>query len=699
MPKASPIQSIFNKGEISPLLYGRVDFEPLKSALATCINSVPMIQGGVTRRPGTMFVNPVKTQTLATRLVRFEFSNVQAYVLEFGNNYIRVYMNHAQVLSGGNPVEITTTYTTAELFDLNFTQSADTLYIAHPSHKPAKLTRSSHTSWALSSISFIDGPYMQANGTATTLTASAATGAVTVTASATTGINGGSGFLTTDVGRAIRIRAVKSDWGWGIITARSSTTVVTVTLQHDLGTTVAADRTVTTSVPNATAATDDWALGLWSDTTGYPGVVMFHEDRLTWMGSASATQTVNASVTGSYETQSPTEWDGSVIASDALNFTLNSGDVQIIKWAMSDERGLLIGTQTGEWIVKASDSNQALSATNISAKQSTRHGSSRVPVIRSNKAALFVQRAGRKLRELAYVYTIDGFQAPDMTVLSEHITKGGIVDAAYQQEPHSVAWAARADGALLGMTYERDQNVIGWHRHFIGGFSDSGKTTPPIVESVVTIPEPNGNFDELWMICKRYINGAVKRYIEVMTKFWERGDTQTGAWFVDCGLQYSGSPATTISGLSHLEGETVDILADGAAHPQRTVTSGQITLARAASVVTIGYGYNSDGQTLRDNSGAGDGTALGKTQRTHRIAFLLHDALGIQTGKDFVNMQPIIFREADDPAGQMTPLFSGIRSFTWEGDYTTDNYVCWRFYQPFPGTIEAIMPQLETQDR
>lgn len=700
MPKASPIQSNFNKGEISPLMYGRVDFEPLKSALAICLNSVPLIQGPVTRRPGTMYVGPVKTQSAKTRLVRFEFSNVQAYVLEFGNNYIRVYMNHAQVLTGGLPVEITTTYTTAEIFDLVFTQSADTLYIAHQNHAPAKLTRSSHTSWTLSAISFTDGPYMDANGTSTTMTASACTGSVTVTASAVTGINSNTGFQTTDVGRAIRIRAVKSDWGWGVITARASTTSITVQLSHDLGTTVASDRTVTTNITNGEAATDDWALGLWSDTTGYPGVVAFHEDRLIWAASKSATQTVNASVTGSYEDQSPTEWDGSVIASDALNFTLNSGDVQIIKWMLTDERGLLIGTQTGEWIVKASDSTQALSATNISAKQSTRHGSKgSIPVIRSNKVALFVQRAGRKVRELAYVFTIDGFQAPDMTVLNEHVTKGGIVDAAYQQEPHSVVWCPRTDGILLGMTYEREQNVIGWHRHSIGGFSDSGKTTQPIVESVVTIPEPNGNYDEVWMICQRYINGAVTRYIEVMTKYWERGDDQTGAWFVDCGLQYSGAPSTTISGLSHLEGETVDVLADGASHPQCVVSSGAITLNRASSVVTVGYGYNSDGQMLRDNAGAGDGTALGKTQRTHRIAFLLHDTLGLEVGKDFNNLEPIIFRNVDDDAGTDTPLFSGIKTFPWEGDYTTDNYVCWRFYQPFPGTIEAVMPQLETQDR
>jgi hypothetical protein len=154
--------------------------------------------------------------------------------------------------------------------------------------------------------------------------------------------------------------------------------------------------------------------------------------------------------------------------------------------------------------------------------------------VRAGKSVLYVQRAGRKVRELAYVYEVDGFRSPDMTVLSEHITKGataalsGVKDMSYQQEPQSLVWVPRNDGVLLGFTYERDQKVLGWHRHVLGGYSDAGHTAAPLVESVACIPSADGTRDEVWMIVKRYINGAVKRYVEYMTKIWEKDDAAGG---------------------------------------------------------------------------------------------------------------------------------------------------------------------------
>ena len=342
MPKVSPIQNAFNAGEISPLLYGRTDFDSYKSALKVCLNQIPLIQGGTTRRPGTYFCNEVKDSDSFTRLIPFKYSTTQAYMLEFGHHYIRFIRNNVPITATtqgitaatqANPVVITysgsDTYTTndhieidgvlgmtelngrrfvitntdtgtneltlgnldgttvdgtnyepyvsggtvglvieiASLYDeadlprIKYTQSADVLYLVHPDYQPHKLSRTSHTAWTLTVMTntlLIDGPYFPVNSTVTTLTPSSTTAAsMTVTASAVTGINGGVGFKTTDVGRLIRIKH-SSTWGYVIVLAWVSTTVVTCKVVQTLG---------------ATTATADWRLGLYSTTTGYPAEI------------------------------------------------------------------------------------------------------------------------------------------------------------------------------------------------------------------------------------------------------------------------------------------------------------------------------------------------------------------------------------------------------------------------------------------
>jgi len=403
---------------------------------------------------------------------------------------------------------------------------------------------------------------------------------------------------------------------------------------------------------------------------------------------------VQLSVTGNYVNHAPTAYDtqGTVTDAHAMNFTLSSNDVQNVRWMSGDSDGLLIGTVAGEWTVSPTSLGGALTPTNVNAKQMTSYGSAQIRGVKVGSTTLMVQRSQRKVRELTYIYYENKYRAPDLTVLAQHITLGGVTEVAYQQEPNSILWAVRGDGVLLGLTYERDQNVIGWHRHELGGAG-------VVVESVAVIPAPDGTRDELWLVVKRTVNGSTKRYVEYMTKLWERGDDQQEAVFADSSLQYDGSATDTVTGLSHLEGETVGVLADGAQHPDCVVSSGGITLNREASKITVGLQYNSDGQTLRDNGGSANGTAQGKTQRTHRVTFRLYEALGLLAGPTFDELTPHITRTTATPAGQMVPLFSGDDSDTWEGDYTLENLICWRFAGMFPGTLLADMPQFSTFDR
>jgi hypothetical protein len=671
--KASPLKDSFNAGEISPLMAARVRIDKYASALETCENMIPLVQGGVTRRPGTMHVHEVKDSSVFTRLVPFEFSVTQAYQIEFGNLYCRFYKDHGIIESSPGVIyEVVTTYTTAELADLKFTQSADILYITHPSHKPALLVRYGHASWSLISITLYDGPYLPINVTTTTITPSATTGAITLTASGAT-------FVSTDVGRIVRIKH-STTWGYAEITAFTSNVLVNATVVYTFG---------------AATASATWRLGLYSETTGYPSCSMFFEDRLFFGGCTQYPQRIDGSSSSQYGIFSPSNTDSTVVDSNAVAFSLNSNDVNVVRWMMDDEKGLMVGTVGGEWCVRPSSLSSALSPTNITAKRSTAFGSANVQAVRAGRASLYIQRAGTKVRELAYVYEIDGFRSPDMTVLSEHITKGGLTAISFQQEPWQILWFVRNDGQLIGMTYERDQEVIGWHRQIIGGSYSTGDA---VVESVSCIPSPDGTSDELWLIVKRTIFGSTKRYVEYITPAFDEDDT-INAFFVDSGLTYDGVPATTITGLDHLEGQEVSVLTDGAAHPARTVVAGSITLALPASVVHVGLGYNADVGTLNIEAGAADGTAQGKTKRIHKVTARLHKTLGLKYGPNSSNLDTMTFRSSSDFMGSPPELFTGDKEVEWNGHYEKEGKMYFRQDQPLPFTLLGLFPQLHTQDR
>lgn len=742
MAKASPIQTSFNAGELSPKLYGRVDFDKYRSAVATSLNGVSLIQGGWLRRPGTMYVAETKDSSKAARLVSFEFSTTQAYILEFGHQYIRFYKDNGQIESGGSPYEIASPYGSTELDSLQFAQSADVLYIAHPDYAPRKLSRTSHTSWTLTEITFDWPPFLTGNvDTAQTILASATTGTVTLTATGftfdetlhvgsywklsetigskhdqwktdtsvslndqwyyagnvyeATNLNGNN---KTGTRPPIHTEGTESDGKISWTYRHSGSGYVKITAVAAGGATATA--TVVSRLPDSvtSTATWQWAEGAWSEKNGYPAALTFFEDRLWWAATSNNPQTMWASVSGEYENHNAAPVAGIVTDDAALALTLNAGQVNVIRWMADDEKGLMVGTVGGEWIVGPATTTEALSPTNILALRSTTYGCAAIQPIRAGKAVLYVQRAGTKVRELAYVFEADGFRAPDMTLLSDHITSGGIVDTAYQQEPHSIHWAVRTDGTLLALVYDRDQDVVGWHRCVLGGNSDASGTQAQ-VESVAVIPSADGARDELWMVVKRYIDGATKRYVEYLTKFWEDGDDQEDAFFVDCGLTYSGAAATTISGLDHLEGETVSVLADGATHPDATVSSGQITLDRSATKVHVGYGYNSDGKSLRLEAGAQDGTAQGKTKRIHRVVIRLNESLGLKVGPSFDNLDTVYFRTSADEMDTAPALFTGDKEVLWDGDYETEGQLCWRQDQPLPLHILALMPQVVTQDR
>jgi hypothetical protein len=733
----------FTAGELSPRLDGRNDLAKYSAGCATVENMVIYPHGAAARRPGTQYVASVKTPANKTRLIPFEFSTEQTYILEFGNEYIRFYRNNGQIESGGLPYEISTPYLTAELFDIKFAQSADVMYLTHPNHQTRKLSRTGHTSWTLAAVEFTNGPYLDTNTTATTLTTSAHTVGAgrTLTASAVTGINSGSGFLPTDVGRQIRFRD-----GYGIITARTNTTVVTIEILINMG--------------SSTASTN-WSLGSFSTTTGFPSCVSFFEQRLVFAASINNPQTVYFSKSGDYENMDA-NIGGTVADDDAIVYTIASNQVNAIRF-LTSARTLIIGTAGGEFVVSGGGDNSPITPTNIMIKKQSNYGAANVDAISVGNTTLFLQRAKRKIRELAYNFDVDGYIAPDLTILAEHITEGNVVEMAYQEEPLAIIWCVRGDGQLIALTYQREQEVVAWHRHIIGGVFGTGNA---VVESVAVIPTDDSEY-ELYMIVKRTIDGATARYVEYLHTFNFDETDNTSFNFLDSQLGLSKSQTTLtadinatdttisvasvsglsasgkikiggeiisyaaissldltgctrgqnittatshtsgdtvkevvniIAGLDHLEGQTVSILVDGATHPTKVVASNQITLDRFGTDVKVGLQYTSILKTMRIDAGSQDGTSQGKTKRIYEVTARLFETVGVEVGPDLNNMERIPFRTSADPMDQGIPPFTGDKEVEFRGNYDTDGFMMVRQTQPLPLTLLSLYPRLVTND-
>ena len=742
----------FTGGELSPRLDGRNDLNKYASGCKTLENMIIYPHGSAARRSGSRFVAEVKSSAAKTRLIPFEFSTTQTYMMEFGNQYIRFYKDNGQILEGdktisgatqANPVvitatshgysngdeisitsvagmtelnnkrylvankttntfeitdvdgtningtgftayasggvanrvfEISTPYLTAELFDIKYAQSADVMYITHPNHEVEKLSRTGHTSWTLTDVDFTKGPMQDANTTDTTLNPgqSAVGTGISLVASAVTGINSGSGFLSTDVGRFVFLNG-----GYAKITGVTDTTNATITIITAL---------------SGASATADWRLGSFSDTTGHPSSVTFFEQRLVFAGTSNEPQTLFFSRSGDYENMDA-NIGGTIADDDAIIYTIASNQVNAIRF-MTATRTLIVGTAGGEFTVSGGGTDVAITPTNILIKKQSNHGAANVDAISAGNATLFLQRAKRKIRELAYNFDVDGYLAPDMTILAEHITEGGITQMAYQQEPNQIVWMTRNDGELIGLTYQREQQVTAWHRQIFGGSFGSGNA---VCESVAVIPTDDTEY-QVYVIVKRTINSVTRRYVEYLNNYDFTETDNTTFNFLDSQLEYSGSATTTITGLEHLEGQTVSILADGSTHPDKTVSSGAITLDRSSTKVKVGLSYTSLLQTMRLDAGAANGTSQGKTKRIYDISLRLFESVGVEVGPDLSNMERIPFRSSADDMDTAIPVFTGDKEIEFRGNYETDGFIFVRQTQPLPLTVLSLYPNLVTND-
>ena len=588
MPRTTLALTSFVSGELGAKLDGRTDFNKYATGAKTLENFLVHPQGAATRRVGTKFIAEVKNTAAKTRLIPFEFSTTQTYILEFGDQYIRFFKDKGQILSGGSAYEIASPYLEAELFDIKFAQSADVMYLCHPNHDVRKLSRTGHTAWTLATVSFTGSPSLPISG-----------------------------------------------------------------------------------------------------ANNRPSCVSFFEQRLVFANTITNPQTLWFSKAGDYE-----NFTTGTNADDAMIYTIASNQVNAIQY-LKAVRTLIVGTSGGEFTVSADGTDASITPTNVTIKRQSSFGSSGVDAIPAGNAVLFLQKAKRKIRELAYNFDSDGYVAPDLTILNDTVTKSGVNQMIFQQEPDSIIWCVRDDGVLAGLTYQRSENVVAWHRHIFGGAFGSGNA---VCESAASI---SGTLteDELWVIVKRTINGATKRYVECFSDFDFDETDATDFKFLDSHLNYSGSATTTLSGLAHLEGQSVSILADGSVHANKTVSSGSITLDRSVTKACVGLAYDSVLQTMRIEGGAAEGTSQGKTKRISKVVLRLFETVGVKVGPSLTQLETVPFRTTSSPMGQpVSTLIAGDKTIEFRGDFDSDGFIFVKQDQPLPLTVLAIYPTLVTSD-
>jgi len=668
MARSAPAISTFTAGEISPRLEGRVTIEKYREGLSTLTNMIVQPHGGVTRRPGTEYLGEVKDSSSVTRLIPFEFKTSDTYALEFGNQYMRVFRNGLQVLedSEKNVAAISLADPGVFTSGSHGLSDGDEVYLYNDSGDMTELAARN---------------YLVANVTSNTFTLQDLFGNDIDTTGFTA--YGGSG-ITVD-----KLYQISTPYTSAQINdvrfAQSADTMYLVHPSHAIRTLSRTDHNAWTI---ATATITGSPTPALTGTDNYPSVVSFFEQRLVFGATNNNPQTLWFSKSADY-----LNFTTGTADDNALIYTIASNKVNAIRY-LSATRILNIGTSGGEYVLTTTNSGPVTPTSTVIRKYSN-YGCIDSEVVQVADVTLFAQRGARKVREFRYIGEVDvaGYAAPDITILAEHLTEGGIQEFAYQQEPESIIWARRTDGTLLGLTYRREEEIVAWHKHVIGGSFNGGQA---VVESIITLPTDSGE-DELYMIVKRTINGTTKRYVEVMKTFDFGGDT-TAAFFVDSGLVYAGSATTTLSGLYHLEGETMSVLANGATHADKVVSGGGIGLDFSATSGAVGFGYTSEMQTLRLESGSSDGTSQGKPKRIHDITVRFHETVGAEVGTDSANADRIFFRDSSMNMDEAVPLFTGDKEIEFAGGFTDGDRIYVRQSQPLPMTVLALYPRMNTFD-
>lgn len=618
MANIRTLQRSFSGGEISPEMFGRNDDAKYQSGLARCRNFITKPQGPAENRPGFAFVRAVKDSTKKVRSIPFTYSTTQTMVIEMGPGYFRFHTQGATLMSGGVPYEIANPYAEADLFDVHYVQSADVLTLVHPNYAPRELRRLGATNWQLTTLSFAasiaapGAPSLSAAGH----TAVKYTYYYVVTAVDSEGVSESAASAASSVGGNLFETGATVTISWAAVTGASRYNVYKLQggLYGYIGQTTGLS-IVDDNISPDLGKTPPLYDSVFGGAGEYPGAVSYFEQRRCFAGTTNKPQNIWMTKSG---TESNMSYSLPIRDDDRIAFRVAAREANTIRHIVPLTQLLLL-TSSAEWRVTSVNSD-AITPSTISVRPQSYVGSSNVQPVIINNTLIYGAARGGHVRELAYNWQASGFITGDLSLRAPHLFDTfDIVDMAYAKAPQPMVWFVSTSGRLLGLTYVPEQQVGAWHWHDTDG----------VFESCTVVAE--GGEDALYCVIRRTINGASVRYVERMAS--RQFSDQADAFFVDCGATYSGVPADVISGLGHLEGKTVSILADGAVHPQRVVTGGSITLDIEASTVQIGLPIEADLQTLPLAVQLQDGSfGQGRFKNVNKVWLRVYRSSGIFVG-------------------------------------------------------------------
>lgn len=753
----------FAAGEITSEMFARIDTDAIQTGLAVCRNFEVLPHGPVVNRAGFDYVLEVKFSTRQTRIIPFIRSQAQAFTLELGHLYVRFHTNDGTVVenalsltainqanpgvftsaahgysngqtvflqslggmtalngrflnvanvttntftltdlagvaistaalpaytSGGTVArvyEVVTPYdeTVVNLLDIHYVQSIDVLTITHPTYAQQELRRITDTNWTLTAISFDPDVAAPTALTFTTPGSGPVSYQYGVTAVSATTLK--ESFMSTPSAAQstnLTVSGNVNNLSWVASAGATRYNVyrnrsgLYCYIGQSIGTTFVDDN-ITPDSTTTPATTNNPFTGAGT----YPGSVSYFQQRRVFAGSTNLPQSV-------WMTRSATE---SILTSslpvrddDAIAFKIAAREANTIRHVVP-LKDLILLSDSAAWLCTGNNSD-VITPKNISVKPQAYYGASNVQPLVVGTAALYAQANGSHVFELTWQYTVAGYEAVDISLLAPHLFDGfTLTDMAYAPVP-KIVWSTRSDGQLLGCTYIPKQKVLGWHRHDTAGS----------FESIAVVPEASDS--ALYAIVRRTINGRTVRYVE--RKRSRRFATLADSFFVDSGATYSGAPVTTIStGLWHLEGQTVSILADGAVHPPQVVINGSITLQNAASKVQVGLPITADVQTLpfAQQSAADGGFGQGVRKNVNAVNLRVNQSSGLYAGPSFTKLRQYKQRTTES-YGAPPSLVSGVINIVIDPLWADDGQVCIRQSDPLPVTLQSVQLELTLGD-
>jgi hypothetical protein len=735
----------FAGGEITPELYGRFELNKFQTGLALALNFMVLPHGPAVRRPGTKYVLQAKDSSKPVRIIPFTYSADDAVVIEVGHLYMRFHTNGGTILEAndavvdvtGNLVEVTahgyvvgdwvfiagryfivattptvdtftvtglrgeaaspnpaattcarvytltTTYDGSDVFDIHYAQDNEVLTLVHPAYPAQELRRVAADNSSLGTISF--SPSLAAPtgvGVAPTIAVSSnlSPQSYVVTAVADDGATESlaSSVVSTNNNLTLAGNFNTVSWSAHATATRYNVYKRTGGIFGYIGQTTTLSVVDNNITPDTSQSPPEALYSLNTGAGDYPSAVTYHEQRRWFGGSNLRPQTIHATRNGTdanLTSSVPSRED------DALEFRVRAKQQNRVRHLvpLSD---LMALTSSAEWRIFA-DNEPSITPRALSTKPLGYSGANNVQPVETAGSILYVQSRGSRVRELAFEG--QGYRSIDLSIMAPHLVNGKtVVDMAYATAPEQIVWAVRNDGRLLGLTYQPEQQVFGWHQH----------STVGLFKSACSVPE--GMEDATYAVVERTIDSATVKYIERLQS--RLFGALENAYFVDAGLTYSGAPTSTVGGLWHLEGETVQVLADGAVEPEQEVTGGEVQLQANASVVHVGKKYVSDLATLPLTFDQAAAAGQGMLKNVLAAYLRVTDTSLFLAGPNFIDMSPNRSREVSDPYDSPPSLKTREERVQIGGDWTPDGQACVRQDQPLPCTVIGMTLEVETGD-